>query len=621
MAKQSRRIPNRRIEVGRPESESLGGALEGAERTSRETMLWNPSRLSPDRIINGIKEEADFRGRDMVTNDGYMQGFVDTNRDSIVGSQFRLNAQPNWTVLKTIADKRFDEVWAEEFQEIVEERFNLAAESNSCWFDASRRMTHTGMVRMAIAGFTWTGECIATAEWIREADRPFYTAVQMVSPTRLSNPDGQMDSPTLRRGVAKDSRGKPMGYYIRNAYPNDLNDPNTFTWRFVPAAKNLIQGAPPMWNRRMVTHVSDPIQLDQTRGISEMVAILKETRMTKKFRDITLQNAVVNASYAATIESELPSDVVAAAMGAGTVTDPTNGYVGLINTYLQMLQSYLSNSNGIMVDGVKMPHLFPGTKLNARTLGTPGGIGTDFEASLLRHVAAGLGISYEEFAHDFTKTNYSSARASMLMTNRHMTARKKFVADRYSDEVYALWLEEDLNAGNLPLPRGWDSRVFYIPYGKECLTACQWIGSGRGQIDELKETQAALLRIRGGISTMESEIAQAGGDWRKNFRQLAREQKYAEELGITFDQQAQQQTPARNDSQDGQTVMNATIDDLKTMFDGVTGAIQAMPVPVVNVPEPPSPEPAPRRREKTTVTKHDSQGRIAEFIREEIDEE
>jgi len=56
--------------------------------------------LSPDQIINRVKEEADQRGREMVTNDGYAQGVVDTYRDNIVGSQYRLNSQPNWQVLQ-----------------------------------------------------------------------------------------------------------------------------------------------------------------------------------------------------------------------------------------------------------------------------------------------------------------------------------------------------------------------------------------------------------------------------------------------------------------------------------------------------------------------------------------
>lgn len=524
-------------ETGQPEVVALGGALEGAERTSRETMLWHADRRHPDQIINLLKDEADFRGRDVISNDGYAQGVVDINRDSIVGSQFRLNAQPNWTVLQQLYSKSFDDVWAEEFQVAAEEKFNLIAESNDNWFDASRRLNFPGLVRLAIAGFTYTGEVVATGEWIREVGRPFYTAVQMVAPTRLSNPLGQIDTQTLRRGVLRDQRGKPLGYYIRVAYPTEFYyGLNSFQWVFVPARKP--------WGRKMVIHITDHFQPDQTRGISGLVAVLKDMRMTKKFEEVTLQNAIINASYAATIESELPRDVVAAAMGAGAGHDPQTVFMNCIGSYLSGMQNFVQGANAIAVDGAKIPHFFPGTKLNVKPLGTPGGVGTEFEVSLLRHIAAGLGISYEEFARDFSRTNYSSARASMLTTYKHMMARKKFVADRFADELYALWLEEDMNGGNMPLPRGFKSDIFYQPFAKECFTSCEWIGAARGQIDELKETQAAVLRIKSGLSTWEIEIAKAGGDWRRYFRQLSREQKMLKSLGVEVDMGAQKDSQA-----------------------------------------------------------------------------
>ena len=78
---------------------AVGGGLEGAERTSRETFNWNPAIISPDRQINPVKDMADARGLDMVQNNGYVNGAVATHRDSIVGSQYRLNAQFDWELL------------------------------------------------------------------------------------------------------------------------------------------------------------------------------------------------------------------------------------------------------------------------------------------------------------------------------------------------------------------------------------------------------------------------------------------------------------------------------------------------------------------------------------------
>lgn len=503
---------------------SMGGGLEGADRTTRETALWFANRGSPDQLINTAKEEADARGREMVLNDGAVQGVIDLYRNSIVGNQYRLNAQPKWEVLSRI-DPAFDEVWAEEFQAYVEETFNLIGESENCWFDAARRMTFTAQIRMAITGWGYTGEDLAVAEWIREQERPFNTAIQHISPARLSNPDGRMDDDTLRRGIRINSYGKPVGYYIRVSEPGQIFTMNDQRWTFVPARKP--------WGRQMVLHTIDPVMPGQTRAVSEIVAVLKDMRMTKKFRDITLQNAVINASYAATVESELPSDVIAAMLGGGQAVDSASAAIlGFYNDYLQTLRDFLREANGVAIDGAKIPHLFPGTKLNTKALGTPGGVGTEFEVSLLRHIAAGLGVSYEEFANDFSRTNYSSGQLAGEKTRKHMQAKKKFIADRRANWEYALWLEEDFALGNPPLPVGWGQEIYYERYAKEALCYADWIGSGRGQIDELKETQAAMLRIKSRLSTWEIELARMGLDWRRVFRQIRREMDLAEELEL-----------------------------------------------------------------------------------------
>lgn len=501
-----------------PEQKAIGGALEGADKIDRETALWNPSMQSPDKIINSAKQLADARGRDMVQNDGYANGAAALHRDNIVGSQYRLNAQPNYVMLNVSPD------WAEEFQKVVEARFNVIAESEDNWLDASRKNTFTGLVRLAVGGFVITGEVLATAEWIRnEPRRPFKTAIQMISPDRLTNPNGMSDDDVWRRGIKRDSRGRSIVASIRKSHPSENYTADSFTWVEVPFEKP--------WGRKQVIHIIEQLLPDQSRGISDMVAVLKQMRMTKRFQEITLQNAVINASFAAAIESELPDGEVFAAIGAGS-TDPMAGLTTYLNGYMGMLGTYLEAAKNINVDGVKIPHLFPGTKLNMQPVGTPGGVGSGFEESLLRHVAAALGLSYEQFSRDYTKTNYSSARASMNETWKFMQSRKKSVADRFANNIYALWLEEEIANGNIPLPPGKNRDWFYEPLVKDALTQCSWIGASRGQIDETKETQAAILRIENNLSTIEEECSRLGKDFRQVFEQRAREKKMMERLGL-----------------------------------------------------------------------------------------
>jgi lambda family phage portal protein len=186
----------------------------------------------------------------------------------------------------------------------------------------------------------------------------------------------------------------------------------------------------------------------------------------------------------------------------------------------------------MQLDGVKIPHFFPGTKLNVKQVGAPGGVGQDFEVSILRHLSAILGVSYEELSHDYSKTNYSSARAGMNNTWKFMQSRKKMVADRFAEFIYELWLEEQINTGGLECMKSAALPNFYDSLMKEAYTSATWIGAPRGQIDEVKETQAAILRMKNGLSTAEEENARLGKDWRETYAQMEREQKEREKRGI-----------------------------------------------------------------------------------------
>lgn len=511
------------------ESAMIGG-LEGASRNGREMLSWQPAIVSPDMQTLPLKDLNDQRGIDIMRNDGTALGALHTYRDSIVGNQYRLIATPDWKVLGATPE------WAEAFRQAVEGEFNLLADSTECWFDASRKMTFTDIIRLSVCGFVMTGEVLQTAEWINDPRRPFKTAIQSISPTRLSNPNFMVNSETLRKGVVLDGYGRPTSYWIQLTFPHDYTyNWELLKWKNVPATK--------AWGRTQVIHIMEALQPGQTRGVADMVSVLKQMKMTKQFQDVTLQNAVVNATYAAAIESELPSEVVFASMGAGG-----QGMGGMLGEYMGALNSYVGASKNIALDGVKMPHLFPGTKLNMQPAGTPGGVGTGYEQSLHRHIAGALGLSYEEFSRDYSQTNYSSARASGANTWRFMQGKKKTVADRNATMIYKLWLEERINSGRpLPLPPGKGVGIFFDPIMREALCKCKWIGASRGQIDEVKETQAALMRIGGGLSTYEVECAQLGEDYREVFEQAQRENKMKKDMELTFSTDAT--VPGTNDRQ------------------------------------------------------------------------
>lgn len=535
--------------VHAPEKETISGAAYD----SRETARWARRMISPDAAINRVKPTADARGFDMLSNDGNARGGAHVFKDSIVGGQYRVNSAPVWKVIQRAwAVKEFDEVWAEEFGEFMESTFNLVAESEECWFDAERKKTFTDMVRLAIGGDYWQGEVLGTAEWIREDDRPFNTALQMVSPSRLSNPNFAADTHTLRRGVQKNGWGAPQSYWFQSQlYPGYVGPgaPDAMKWVNVPVRKP--------WGRLQVIHLIEQDQPDQTRGIADMVSVLKQMKMTRDFNDVTLQNAVVNATYAAFIESELPNEAILAAMGQNP---DSKAFMQAYGHFMQASGDFYENAQSVSMDGVKIPQFFPGTKLNMQKLGTPGGVGTDFERSLMRHIAAGLNISVEEFTRDYSQGNYSSITASINRSALGMRSRKRTKADKFANIVYGLWAEEFINNGNAAsvMPGNWgkaNSGVFYGPQlgsmVREAFIKASWIGAAVGQVDQMKETQAALLRIAGGLSTYEKECARLGDDWREVFAQRQREDAEIKKRKLVFSTDATKTNP-----QSGQNTMN-----------------------------------------------------------------
>lgn len=502
----------------------VGGGLDGAAALNRDTALWNAPLLPADVEVQRANRTSKARSLDQVKNNGYTSGGVETYKDSVIGAWFKLNLKPDYKFLG------LDEVWAKEFKQYVETRWNLYAESHAHYADAARRMTMTELLRIGLGSFIGQGETLYSSEWLPKVGNPYRTAFKLVDVNRISNPYGAENTNVLRDGIVIDRFGAIDSIWLRTAYPNTpYRDINNNNWRQIAAKKP--------WGRKMMLYYADTRRPEQTRAISRLVTAMKEMRMLEKYQDVVLQNAILNATYAAVIESELPRDIVYAQLGEmGTSSSGSPLGAGPLIDYMKMFLSaaveYQGGGKNLALDGVKMPHLLPGTKLNLQNAGDPGGIGTNFEASFLRHFSRAIGISHEEFSGDFASTNYSGAKASMATTERTMRSVKRSFAENVASDMLANWLEEDLNneGSNAPMPRGAPS--WYEGMNKVAYTNAQWIGSSRGQLNELQETQAAVLRMSAGISSREREAARLGDDWVELAEQRAREKELDTKLGL-----------------------------------------------------------------------------------------
>ena len=521
-------------------TQTMGGAHEAASRISRELATWLPVVRSPDADNLMEKGLLDARAIDLSRNDAYVSAGIALHRDNVVGSQFRLNLKPNLRILGQ------DEEWAADFQEEVEAYFEDYAENLRNWIDASGRNSFTAFIRLLVGVYLHSGECLVTSEWLnrgRDKARPYYTSFQAIELSRLCNPmDQSFNQDRVRGGIEYDVHGKPIAFYIRRSALGDrLYGPDAYKWSRIRSENSI--------GRPQVFHVLEQQRPGQGRGVSQLVSAMKEMRVLKRFRDLELQKAALHASFFASIESELPTQTLHEAMGGKSSADVQHMFEEFGTGYLAAISEYANDGSSFQVDGVRIPHFFPGTKLQFNTASSPDGVGSEFEASLLRYIAANLDVSYEELSRDYQKSSYSSARAGMLQTWKASQSRKRMIADRAANFILRNWFEEALNQGRFETMNRQRMPNFYE--FENAYLKCSWIGGIRGQIDEEKETKAAVLRIRAGLSTWEDELARHGKDWREVFAQRAREQDLLDDLGIDLPELESMMTASEDEPPEG----------------------------------------------------------------------
>jgi lambda family phage portal protein len=259
-----------------------------------------------------------------------------------------------------------------------------------------------------------------------------------------------------------------------------------------------------------VLHLHDKERTGQSRGKPIVTAVMREFHMAGKYSANELQASVASSLVAAFLESDL--DVASAAELFGD--KPRDAWA----TSVKQAQN-IRNLKGAAV--IPLP---AGAKLQGFAPNRPNAAFEAFMLAVLRHIAAGLNIPYELLVKDFSKTNYSSARAALLEAWRYFNGRRRWLVDYWLKPIYELWLEEAVNLGEIEAPDFYQNRYAY--------TRCRFIFGGKGWVDPVKEAQAAAIRILNGFSTLEQECAEQGLDFEEVLDQLQLENKMRADRGL-----------------------------------------------------------------------------------------
>lgn len=499
---------------GRP-IKSAYAAHEAADRRSREIGSWQPTTYSADSEWLGEIETARDRLDDLIRNNGIASGAVQKHVDNTIGSGLLLNYRPDRRALGLKADDRAEEMDA--FEDEVEAKFDSWAEDPGNYVDASRRCRLSGLFAQGYRSYLSAFEITATGEWLKRPGTDYRTAIQMIDPRRLSNPNGERDSDKLRGGVRLGAMGEPIGYYFAS---HVLGDPtglsNAYrTWRYVTRETP--------WGRQQVLHVYDVDKPGRSRGKGGVLSILSAHKMHEKWTKASVEAAVFNSLYAAYIESQLDWKSVAEAMGANDGEQT----LGAVDRYFEGMTAY-HKAGHIRFNGLRIPHLFPGEQLKHLAPAHPAPSFEAFERAANRRLAAGWHLTYPQVSNDYSQSNYSSDRAALLDVYRFFAGRQYHIAAPLGTWAFSLFFEEAIDRGDIVLPAGLPD--YYEAKG--AWLGCDWIGPGRGHIDILKEANGKKVLYSMGLETMESLASQDGKRWRKLLEQRAQEERYMRKLGM-----------------------------------------------------------------------------------------
>ena len=205
------------------------------------------------------------------------------------------------------------------------------------------------------------------------------------------------------------------------------------------------------------------------------------------------------------------------------------------------LMGFITNNEGeVMADAVDdgqritefepgtFKYLAPGESVTVPSIDAPDQQFDMFVRNKVRRFASGFGCSYETLSRDFSETNYSSSRLSLLEDREHWRVVQNYLIENLHMRVFREWINLAVLSGELPLG---DYELRPERYDNP-----RWLTRGWSWVDPLKEVKAYREAEMAGYMTKAQIIANTGGgDFDDNVAELAREQQAAQDAGLRLD--------------------------------------------------------------------------------------
>lgn len=469
-------------------SRSGGGSLGTMSNWTPRRLTWPEEGRQREQIVN--------RANDIAANDAHGASLVDSISINTIGTGLWPQSKPNYKRLGITA-KQAREVasqmeWEfEQFCKTADASAPSAATATSNFYGLQFQNCYSMLVN---------GEFLNLPLMIDDPSRRYSLALQSIDPVRLRTPMALIGAKDVRDGIRMGKRGQPTGYFI--ADPEDGRFTTSLDLRYF---KEI---APVSGHRANIFHRYLKKMPEQVRGVSIFAPAMKLFRDMGDYLDFELVGAIMAATFPVWIETQPNFD-------AGGLVSTYNQDPADRNRYQELPAGQIMYGNA----GEK-PHVMGHQR--------PGGSFQVFVETILRAIGASTGMPYEVVAKDFSKTNYSSARAALEEAWRVFGLYQDWMIDYFCQVVWEMVFEEAFLRGYIKLPKG--APDFYT--AKAEWTNATWIVPEKTQLDPVKEMTAAIMGLNSNIFTAADIAGKRGKDWEAQYEQRNRENDKADELKL-----------------------------------------------------------------------------------------
>jgi len=454
-----------------------------AATSSRLTSNWSVSNSSADAALKGAIAPLRYKSRDLVRNSPFARQAVRAIESNTIGAHgIKLQAQ-----VRQQRGKRLDT----KINNQIEQAFSNWKRYDSC--HTAGRLCFTDIEKVIVRSLVTDGEI-----FVRFVRKPFGRS-QIPFALELLEAD-QLDSEytgrsskkknTWRMGIEQNEFGRAVQYAFLKKHPGDTPF-----------------GTPVGQREHMIVPAS------------EICHIFVSNRPSQSRGEPWLSSSILSLHHLAGFQEASVIRARAASSLMGFITSPEGE--------LDQGGEVYDNERVSQFEPGKFSYLQAGESVTVPDFDSPNSEFPEFMSAMLRSVASGCGISYESVSKDFSKTNYSSSRLSLLEDRNHYRSLQTYLIENFHSRVFDAWLEMATLSGALVLP-SYDTEP-------ERYRKVRWIPRGWDWIDPQKEIVAAKEAIKAGLKTQAQIVSENGGDLEELLPARQAEVEAAQQLGLVFD--------------------------------------------------------------------------------------